>query len=38
MQHKQQREQVEAGFVQFVRQIMRENELGDFDKSRLSTF
>lgn len=26
------------GYVQFVRQIMRENELGDFDKSRLSTF
>ena len=26
------------GYVQFVRQIMRENELGDFDKSRLSSF
>ncbi len=26
------------GYVQFVRQIMRENELGDFDKARLSTF
>lgn len=25
-------------YVQFVRQIMRENELGDFDKSRLSSF
>jgi Bax protein len=26
------------GYVQFVRQIMRENELADFDKSRLSSF
>jgi Bax protein len=26
------------GYVQFVRQIMRENELGDFDKARLSSF
>ncbi|MBI3196300.1 MAG: glucosaminidase domain-containing protein [Rhodospirillales bacterium] len=26
------------GYVQFVRQIMRENELSDFDKSRLSSF
>lgn len=25
-------------YVQFVRQIMRENELSDFDKSRLSSF
>ena len=25
-------------YVQFVRQIMRENELGDFDKARLSSF
>jgi Bax protein len=26
------------GYVQFVRQIMRENELTDFDKARLSSF
>jgi Bax protein len=26
------------GYVRFVRQIMRENELGDFDRARLSTF
>ena len=26
------------GYVQFVRQIMRENELSDFDKARLSSF
>ncbi len=26
------------GYVQFVRQIIRENELGDFDKARLSSF
>ena len=26
------------GYVQFVRQIMRENELADFDKARLSSF
>jgi len=26
------------GYVQFVRQIMRENELGDFDRARLSSF
>ena len=25
-------------YVQFVRQIMRENELSDFDKARLSSF
>jgi Bax protein len=25
-------------YVQFVRQIMRENELGDFDRARLSSF
>ncbi|MBN9538291.1 MAG: glucosaminidase domain-containing protein [Reyranella sp.] len=26
------------GYVQFVRQIMRENELSDFDRARLSSF
>ena len=25
-------------YVRFVRQIMRENELSDFDKARLSSF